>query len=867
MGGSTREAGRPGRPAARTLTRRAWPASLTAIAVGIVILLVAPTGIAAASAGPATRGPIQAVASAYSAAFNSTGLPTGATWWVDLTNSSQSLNDNVTAVAPAGIEFNESNGTYNWTAGEVGLYLPSPGSGNATINGTNVSVAVTFVPPPMYAVTFLERGLPSGTAWGANVSTNWGDYSNSSAASSFLLYLPNGSSDSVAPFSVSGYFVPDSIPFSVSGNARTVDVNYTAGYGIRFVESGLEGGATWAVSLRGTAGTVYSGYSSTSNDTNYFAAANGTYDFTIEPVYSYTSNVTTGRFVVSGTNVSVPVTFAPSTRYGVVFHASGLVPGTNWSVTVYLPNLTSQVATSTGAAITFLEPNGTTYSYATSAAGYQTNTSQIPFRVSGGNVSISVPFTELFPITFVESGLPTGTGWQVSLNSTAGSSYADTIAFEVPNGTYPFTARAVGSFAPFPPNGHIHVHGGAVIQDVIYSSPTTPTYLVGFNETGLPLGTNWTVTLDGQTLWSVGSWVNFTEANGSFSFDVPNAAGETATPGTGSLTVSGANLSQSILFAVPVGSFNVTFAESSLPNGSRWYVNISGEPSLTAAVNGTFGTQVTIFLPNASYSYVAVTTLPAWSGPVGDFSVRGVAETIGVPFSHAGSISQVSFSESGLPDGSTWFVNITGEPSLAATVLGTSGTTVSINLGNGSYTFTAATLAGGFSTASVVTFNVSGRPVSEQVVFARIFLYAVTFSESGLPPGATWYLNVSGQSPLVATVNISGIAQLSLSLPNGTYAYTTATNWKNWTTTSAGTVSVAGSPVGVATTFSSSTPSPPGPTPPYVWVGIAILVIVIGLVLALAMSRSREQQKPPPEPDGRDTTLYPEAPPPRSGGS
>jgi DNA-binding beta-propeller fold protein YncE len=65
-------------------------------------------------------------------------------------------------------------------------------------------------------------------------------------------------------------------------------------------------------------------------------------------------------------------------------------------------------------------------------------------------------------------------------------------------------------------------------------------YDVTFTETGLPLGTYWSVTLNGRTLNSSTSAITFPEPNGTFAYSIGSVIGYAATPSSGYVAVRGA---------------------------------------------------------------------------------------------------------------------------------------------------------------------------------------------------------------------------------------------------------------------------------------------------------------------------------------
>jgi hypothetical protein len=166
----------------------------------------------------------------------------------------------------------------------------------------------------------------------------------------------------------------------------------------------------------------------------------------------------------------------------------------------------------------------------------------------------------------------------------------------------------------------------------------------------------------------------------------------------------------------------------------------------------------------------------------------------------------VTFTESGLPDGAAWYANITGEPSLFATITGSSGTSLVIDLPNGSYAYTLSTNAPRWSTTAGGSTMVAGSPVAilAPFTYSAVPVYAVTFTESSLPVGATWWVNLTGEPSLSSTISSTGGTALTMSLPNGTYTFSASTSAKDWSTTAGGPVSVAGAAKSVPVPFTFS---------------------------------------------------------------
>jgi hypothetical protein len=747
----------------------------------------------------------------YPVVFNETGLPTNAAWWVKITNVTQGIAVNLTTYAPLGISVFEGNGSYQFSDGELGLYRGLPMSGSFNVTGGRVALTITYIPPPLYRVTLREVGLPRGTTWGGTYVSNWVDSYNRTTNATFSVLLPNTTvylSDTLYPYAVTGYQAPSYLAFAVSGAPETVDVNYSILYNVTLVESGLAPGTYWYASL---VSATYSYYYANGNTTHlYFAAPNGSFAWTLSPLWSYTATPPSGTFNVSGKNVTVPIVFSLSPTYALTFTETGLAPGALWSVEVILPTYREFTTNSTSTTLTLLEPNGSYY-FSPLAAGYSVNPFSGNAFIDGSNVSEPVTFTKVYFVDFVESGLPSGTSWYVDLAYVYGESYSPTIRFAEANGTYADLFFTIGSYSPPFSGGSVTVAGANQIVYVNYTSATSPTYGVTFTESGLTAGTNWSVDLNGYLATSTGPSDAFTEANGSFDFYIGGAIGYSASPASGTVVVAGAAVSEPIGFLTSTAVFEVTFAETGLPMGSTWFVNITGQPGLTATVSASSGTTVQVDLLNGSYSYVAATSATGWTTPATDgFTVAGAALNEPIPFSSS-SVPQygVTFTESGLPSGATWYVNISGELSLSATVAGSSGTTVSINLPDGSYRYTAATNDPSWTTPTSGDFTVAGAAIDEPVPFTSTSVaeYAVTFTESGLPAGATWYVNITGEPGLQATLSSGSGTTVLIELPNAEYNYAVSTNSRSWAPPPHGSFTVSGANLNEPLPFTSNAPS------------------------------------------------------------
>jgi YVTN family beta-propeller protein len=170
-----------------------------------------------------------------------------------------------------------------------------------------------------------------------------------------------------------------------------------------------------------------------------------------------------------------------------------------------------------------------------------------------GQGTVSILYQAIPPptslVNFTESGLPTGTGWSVTLGETLLSSSTNTTSGPEPNGSYPYTIEPVEGYMASPSTGTVNVSGEPENVAVSFSRAVVlGQYPVTFAESGLPIGTPWGATLNGSLLTSARPTITFTELNGTFPFQVSTVTGFSANPASGTVGVSGAAFSLTITF-------------------------------------------------------------------------------------------------------------------------------------------------------------------------------------------------------------------------------------------------------------------------------------------------------------------------------
>ena len=235
------------------------------------------------------------------------------------------------------------------------------------------------------------------------------------------------------------------------------------------------------------------------------------------------------------------VSVIPDARYNVTFAESGLPSGTSWWVAVNGWNLT---ATSTSN--TFTELLNGTYAYTIGdVAGWHQTTLAYSGYVEVSGASLSEPTLAFIPMTYsvmyAESGLPPGTIWSVTVNGTTQTSANASLMFTEPNGSYLYAISDVPGWhqTNLPYSGQVTVDGALVATPTL--TFTQVAYAVTFTETGLPNGTNWSVTLNGSSQSSTTSTVVFSEPNDTYSYAIETESGYTRNVTLGSVTVAGSS--------------------------------------------------------------------------------------------------------------------------------------------------------------------------------------------------------------------------------------------------------------------------------------------------------------------------------------
>lgn len=262
------------------------------------------------------------------------------------------------------------------------------------------------------------------------------------------------------------------------------------------------------------------------------------------------------------------------------------------------------------------------------------------------------------------------------------------------------------------------------------------------------------------------------------------------------------------------------FTETGLAAGTAWSVTFNGAMSHSTESSIVFYLTVPI---NATYGFtvhpVTGYTMSLSSGSV-DYNGSNVVTNVVFTPIPAKSYNIV-FTQSGLPSGTSWSVQLGG------TMQTSTSSSITFDPVNGTYSYTVSGVSGYRAGNYSGTIVVNGADVTTSVVFTQV-VYSVTFYTKGLPSGMTWYVNLSNGKSYSSTSSI-----ISFEAPNGTYSYTVDNVSDYNSTPRTGSISVSGSsPTSVQIDFNKTVVVPPPVTNNFdYWLYIILGIIIGGAVV------------------------------------
>ena len=623
------------------------------------------------------------------------------------------------------------------------FFVPADASGHTAISRTlspqyfPVGSAMKLSNIPLleenYTVTLTESGLPSGTFWFTTFdSTNGSIQQNNYTSRSVTSFsVPNGNysinvractmlSDEYRAY-LGKYNLKILEPVnygegqvSVNGSSISVNVTFSKLYYINVTESGLPTGRNyvqnWGIKIANASmeneGTFLT-YIIDTTSTNYsLPVINGTWYYTFcTTVSGYHATPSNGITQVSGSNVSISVTFSPKPNrdYALNFTETGFLSGTSWSVTV-----NGTMKSSSSQVISFLLQNGS-YPYKVKAPSeYYASPSNGTVQVSGFSQNISISFypsSSQTPPIWAFVGAYTNYSGSITNNSKTVNGYLYYKILSIND-----TSQTIHLFEA---QGNRTGPKNSSYSNISWTNSPFAVYSLG-EINNFPSAQNVTVTTNVSYKTSMGTFttdeIKFTSPNLTVTLYIDTLSGiyiaaqmQNATMKL-SMNLTSTNIPTTV--KTLVSKYSVTFTESGLPTDTMWSVAFNGtkESSTTNTISFT--------ITNGTYSYV-VSSVSGYSvsQSTGSVSVNGATKTVTVTFSKQYS---VTFTESGLPTGTYWFITVNGSKE--------SSTSSSITFSevNGTYSYTVGTVSG---------YNVSN-PLGKATVSGTSLNITITYTNT-----------------------------------------------------------------------------------------------------------------------------------------
>jgi YVTN family beta-propeller protein len=286
-------------------------------------------------------------------------------------------------------------------------------------------------------------------------------------------------------------------------------------------------------------------------------------------------------------------------------------------------------------------------------------------------------------------------------------------------------------------------------------------YPLVFESHGLPPGQNWSVDLAGTLERSTAPTHNFSEAAGTYPFEIAPVPGYLALPAAGNAVIDTTEVTEGIQF---VRTYPVVVKESGLPGGTFWWVEGAG-PGPPNATSST----LTISEPNGSYTFMAEAGPGFVVHPANlSVSVDGAGQNVSVVFEVR--LYEVHFVREGPGGPPNWTVTMDGVRNSS------SGATIGFLVpGEMQYSFLITWPTGcyGGLAPSTGTVHVPDASVNQTVEVGpgpacgpgASPRYSLVFQELGLPTGTPWSLSIGG-SRLSAETD-----QLTVGAVNGTVVF------------------------------------------------------------------------------------------------
>ena len=289
-----------------------------------------------------------------------------------------------------------------------------------------------------------------------------------------------------------------------------------------------------------------------------------------------------------------------ASSYVVTFREAGLANSTTWSVSI-----NSVVFTTNTSVIKASAPVGT-QDYIVSVPASYSGPRYGNFTVVNAPINVTLDYHYNCPVLIRESGLPSGALWWA--NVTNGSGYRSyfsrgpTVNWTAFPGSYQYSVGTSSTgYGPANLSNQFVLGPSGYRGNVSFRQAV---YRMNFTAVGLATGSAWVLNLTDPNGTVVRNTITVPTLSvfgpgGTYLF-AASAVGYTVTPGFGAVIAGPQNTSQAFLFRPARAS--VAFAESGLPMGNRWWVNLTAANESRLSGTST-GSWVNFSLPAGTFSF------------------------------------------------------------------------------------------------------------------------------------------------------------------------------------------------------------------------------------------------------------------------
>ncbi|MGC8620271.1 MAG: InlB B-repeat-containing protein, partial [Thermoplasmata archaeon] len=221
------------------------------------------------------------------------------------------------------------------------------------------------------------------------------------------------------------------------------------------------------------------------------------------------------------------------------------------------------------------------------------------------------------------------------------------------------------------------------------------------------------------------------EPNGTYSYSIETIiSGSTgiryiSSLSSGTITVDGFNITVNVSYT---GQYYLKMLSNPSDGG-----NVSPQSGWYNA-----GSTITInAVPNSNFEFIS------WNG-TGSGSYSGINNsstiTMNSPVTEQANFIElysITFTESGLPSGTSWSVTLNG------TTLSSTNSTITFQEPNGTYSYTIAPISGYRGNMYSGSITIDGNAITESIGWT-VITYPITIKENGIPNGTSWSATITG---------------------------------------------------------------------------------------------------------------------------